>query len=41
MKKELGLQIMKEFFGLRAQSYNSLKDNNDKDEKAKSTKSVS
>ena len=38
MKDELGRQIMKEFVGLRAKTYNDLKDNNDKDKKAKETK---
>ena len=38
MKDELGRQIMKEFLGLRAKTYSYLKDNNDEDEKAKSTK---
>ena len=31
-------QIMKEFVGLRAKTCSYLKDNNDKDKKAKSTK---
>ena len=38
MKDELGGQIMKEFFGLRANTYSYLKDNNDKDKKAKGPK---
>ena len=38
MKDELGQQIMKEFVGLRAKTYNYLKDNNDEDKKAKCTK---
>ena len=38
MKDELGGQIMKEFVGLRAQTYSYLKENNDKDKKAKGTK---
>ena len=38
MKDELGGQIMKEFVGLRARTYSYLEDNN-KDEKAKATKS--
>ena len=38
MKDELGGQIMKEFFGLRAKASNYLKDNNDKKKKAKRTK---
>ena len=38
MKDELGEQIMKEFFGLRAKTYNYLKDNNDENKKAKDTK---
>ena len=38
MKDELGGQIMKEFLGLRAKTYNYLKDNNDEDKKAKGTK---
>ena len=38
MKDELGEQIMKEFVGLRAKTNSYLKDNNDKDKKAKGTK---
>ena len=38
MKNELGGQIMKEFVGLRAKTYSCLKDNNDKDTKAKDKK---
>ena len=38
MKGELGGQIMKEFVGLRAKTYSYLKDNNNKDKKAKGTK---
>ena len=38
MKDELGEQIMKELFGLRAKTYNYLKDNNDENKKAKDTK---
>ena len=38
MKDELGEQIMKEFVGLRAKTYNYLKDNNDENKKAKDTK---
>ena len=42
IKDELGAQIMKEFVGLRAKTYNYLKDNNDKDKKKqKAQKSVS
>ena len=42
MKYELGVQIMKEFVGLRAKTYSYLKDNNDEDkEKQKAQKSVS
>ena len=37
MKDELGGKIMKEFVGLRAKTYNYLKDNNDEDKKAKGT----
>ena len=33
MKDELGGQIMKEFVGLRAQTYRYLKENNDKDKR--------
>ena len=38
MKDELGGQIMKEFVGLRAKIYSYLRENNDEDKKAKSTK---
>ena len=38
MKDELGGQIMKEFVGLRAKTYNYLKDNNCEDQKTKGTK---
>ena len=38
MKQELGGQIMKEFVGLRANTYSYLKDINDEDKKAKDTK---
>ena len=38
MKDELGGQIMKKFVGLRAKTYNYLKDNNDEDKKVKRTK---
>ena len=41
MKDELGGQIMKKFIGLRAKTYSYLKYNNDKDKKAKGTKSLS
>ena len=41
MKDELGGQIMKKFVGLRAKTYSYLKYNNDKDKKAKGTKSLS
>ena len=37
IKDELGGQIMKEFVGLIAKTYSSLKDNNDEDKKAKGT----
>ena len=38
MKDELGGQTMKEFIELRAKIYSYLKDSNDNDKKAKSTK---
>ena len=38
MKDELGGQIMKEFLGLRVETYNYLKHNNDEDKKPKGTK---
>ena len=38
IKDELGGQVMKEFFRLRAKTYSYLKDNNDEDKKAKGTK---
>ena len=38
MKDELGGQIMKKLVRLRAKTYNYLKDNNDADKNAKSTK---
>ena len=41
MKDELGAQIMKECFGLRANSYSYLKCNNGEDKEAKGTKNVS
>ena len=37
IKDELGGQVMKEFFRLRAKTYSYLKDNNDEDKKAKGT----
>ena len=40
MTNELGKQIMKEFVGLRAKAYSSLKDNNVKDKKSKRYKKV-
>ena len=40
LQGELGGQIMKELVGLRAKTYNYLKDNNDEDKKTKSTKKV-
>ena len=41
MKDELGENIMKEFVGLRVETYSYLKDNNNKERKAKYTKSYS
>ena len=41
MKHELGGQIMKEFVGLTAETYSYLKENNDKDKKAKGTRKPS
>ena len=41
MKDELSWQIIKEFVGLRAETYHYLKDNNDEDKKQKTQKSVS
>ena len=41
MKDQLGGQIMKEPVGLRAKTHSYLKDNNEKDKKAKEQKSVS
>ena len=38
MKDELGGQIMKQFVGLRAKTYNYLKDNNNEYKKAKGKK---
>ena len=38
MKDELGRQIMKEFVRLKATTYSYLKENNDEDKIAKSTK---
>ena len=38
IKDELGGQVMKEFFRLRAKTCSYLKDNNDEDKKAKGTK---
>ena len=37
IKDELGGQIMNEIVGLRAKTYNYLKENNDEDKQAKST----
>ena len=41
MKDELGGQFMKEFVGLRTETYSYSKDNNDEDKKAKGKKRVS
>ena len=41
MKDELGGTIMKDIVGLTAKTYGYLKDNNDEDKKAKSTKKCS
>ena len=41
IKDELGGQIMKDFFVLRAKRYSYLKENNDEDKKAKGRKSAS
>ena len=38
MKDELGVQIIKEFVGIKAKTYSYLKDNNYEDKKANSTK---
>ena len=38
MKDELGGQIMNKFVGLRAKTYSYLRNNNDKDKKAKGTR---
>ena len=38
MIDELDRKIMKEFLGLRAKTYNCLKDNSDRDKKVKGTK---
>ena len=38
MKDELVEQVMKEFVGLRAKTYNYLKENNDEDKKLKGKK---
>ena len=40
MKDELGGQIMKEWFGLRAKTYSYLKDNNGEYKKCKRHKKV-
>ena len=40
MKDELGGQIMKKVFGLRAKTYSYLKDNSDEDKQVKGTKKV-
>ena len=41
MKDELVEQVMKEFVGLRAKTYNYLKENNDEDKKLKGKKKSS
>ena len=38
MKEELRAKIMKKYVGLKAKTYSYLKDNNDEDKKAKTTK---
>ena len=38
MKDELGVQIIKEFVGLRSKTYSYLKDINDENKKSKGTK---
>ena len=40
MKDELGVQIIKEFVGLRSKTYSYLKDINDENKKAKGTKKL-